>query len=147
MGLPVSGRFCAGSTAVFWFKKGWPALNATRVQPIESDALINDDLAPTTPVERTWSMWHIAALWVGMAGWQATLTVMLGNVIVLLPMIFNGHPGTQYGVPFPVLVRSSFGTVGAHVPSIARGLVACGWFGIQCWIGGAAIYSILDAVG
>jgi NCS1 family nucleobase:cation symporter-1 len=128
-------------------------------------SLSNPDLAPTTPVQRTWSTWHIAALWIGMAvciptymlaagmisqgmsWWQATLTVMLGNVIVLVPMILNGHGGTKYGVPFPVLVRASFGTVGAHVPSIARALVACGWFGIQTWIGGAAIYQILAAVG
>lgn len=131
---------------------------------VHNNPLINEDLAPTEPLERTWSMWHIAALWVGMsvctptymiaAGmigqgmswWQATLTVLAGNAIVLLPMILNGHPGTKYGIPFPVLVRSSFGISGAHVPSIARALVACGWFGIQCWIGGAAIYSILDAL-
>ncbi|MEZ6243267.1 MAG: NCS1 family nucleobase:cation symporter-1 [Phycisphaerales bacterium] len=130
-----------------------------------SNDLSNADLAPTTPEQRTWSAWNIAALWIGMAvciptymlaagmvsqgmnWWQAVLTVMLGNVIVLLPMILNGHGGTKYGVPFPVLVRSSFGTKGAHLPSIARSLVACGWFGIQCWIGGAAIYSILGAMG
>jgi len=130
-----------------------------------SNTLANKDLAPTTDDQRTWNSWHIAALWVGMAvciptymlaagmvsqgmnWWQAVLTVMLGNCIVLIPMILNGHGGTKYGVPFPVLVRASFGTVGAHIPSIARALVACGWFGIQCWIGGAAIYSILDALG
>ena len=83
----------------------------------------------------------------GMNWWQAVLTVMLGNLIVLVPMILNGHGGTKYGVPFPVLVRASFGTVGAHIPSVARALVACGWFGIQCWIGGAAIYSIIGALG
>ncbi len=126
--------------------------------------LSNADLAPTTPAQRTWSTWHIAALWIGMAvciptyslaagmislgmsWWQGVLTVMLANVIVLVPMILNGHPGTKYGIPFPVLVRSSFGTTGAHIPSIARGLVACGWFGIQCWIGGAAIYQVCAAM-
>lgn len=130
-----------------------------------STALINPDLAPTTPAQRTWSMWHIAALWIGMAvcvptymlaasmieagmsWWQAVLTVMLGNLIVLVPMILIGHGGTKYGVPFPVLARASFGTVGAHIPSIARALVACGWFGIQIWIGGAAIFQILVALG
>jgi nucleobase:cation symporter-1, NCS1 family len=127
--------------------------------------LSNADLAATTPEQRTWSLWHIAALWVGMAvcvptymlaagmiqqgmSWsQAVATVMLGNLIVLVPMILNGHGGTKYGVPFPVLVRASFGTTGAHIPSMARALVACGWFGIQTWIGGAAIYQILAAIG
>lgn len=130
-----------------------------------SSALSNPDLAPTTPAQRTWSLWHIAALWIGMAvciptymlaagmieqgmnWWQAMLTVSLGNLIVLVPMILNGHPGTKYGVPFPVLVRSSFGINGAHIPSVARSLVACGWFGIQCWIGGAAIYQVASALG
>lgn len=128
-------------------------------------ALSNPDLAPTTAAQRTWSTWHIAALWIGMAvciptytlaagmigqgmaWWQAVLTVMLGNVIVLVPMVLNGHPGAKYGVPFPVLMRASFGTIGANVPALARALVACGWFGIQAWIGGAAIYQTLAALG
>jgi NCS1 family nucleobase:cation symporter-1 len=127
--------------------------------------LSNPDLAPVPADARTWSRWNIAALWIsmavciptymlaagmlaaGMTWWQAVLTVLLGNLIVLIPMILNGHGGTKYGVPFPVLARASFGTVGAHVPSIARALVACGWFGIQTWIGGAAIYSILGVLG
>ncbi len=127
--------------------------------------LDNPDLAPTTERERTWSMWHVAALWIGMAvciptytlaaamiergmsWWQAVLTVMLGNVIVLVPMVLNGHGGTKYGVPFPVLARASFGTSGAHVAAIARALVACGWFGIQTWIGGWAIYQVLGGLG
>lgn len=79
----------------------------------------------------------------GMAWWQALLTVALGNLIVLIPMVLNGHPGTRYGIPFPVLMRASFGTRGANIPAIARALVACGWFGIQTWIGGAAIYQVL----
>ncbi|HAC08521.1 MAG TPA: nitrate reductase [Phycisphaerales bacterium] len=127
--------------------------------------LTNADLAPVPESGRTWSKWHLAALWIGMsvciptymlaagmikAGmnwWQAVLTVMLGNLIVTVPMILNGHGGTKYGIPFPVLVRSSFGTAGAHLPAIARSLVACGWFGIQTWIGGAAIYSIIVTLG
>jgi NCS1 family nucleobase:cation symporter-1 len=127
--------------------------------------LINPDIAPTPPEGRTWSKWHIAALWVGMsvciptymlaAGmikvgmnwWQAVLTILAANLIVLVPMILNGHGGTKYGVPFPVLVRSSFGTLGAHIPAIARSLVACGWFGINTWIGGAALYSIVVTLG
>jgi NCS1 family nucleobase:cation symporter-1 len=83
----------------------------------------------------------------GMAWWQAVLTVMLGNVIVLIPMVLNGHPGTKHGIPFPVLMRASFGTVGANIPALARALVACGWFGIQTWIGGAAIYQVMVALG
>ena len=130
-----------------------------------SNPLINADLAPVSAEERTWSVWNIASLWIGMAvciptymlaagmvsqgmnWWQATLTVMAGNMIVLVPMILNGHAGTKLGVPFPVLVRASFGVQGAHIPSIARSLVACGWFGIQCWIGGAALYAILGVLG
>jgi len=130
-----------------------------------TNPLSNADLAPTPDDKRTWSMWNIAALWIGMAvciptymlaagmvsqgmnWWQAVLTVMLGNLIVLVPMILNGHPGTKYGIPFPVLARASFGTRGANVPAIARALVACGWFGIQTWIGGAAIYAIITTLG
>ncbi len=128
-------------------------------------SLSNPDLAPTTPAQRTWSTWHIAALWVGMAvciptytlaagmiaqgmsWWQATLTVALGNLIVLIPMVLNGHAGAKHGVPFPVLMRASFGTRGANIPALARAIVACGWFGIQAWIGGAAIYQVMLAVG
>ncbi|MFM1769360.1 MAG: hypothetical protein RJA22_1889 [Verrucomicrobiota bacterium] len=121
--------------------------------------LANPDLLPVPAARRTWTVWSIAALWVGMAicittytlasgliaqgmnWWQATLTVFLGNVIVLVPMTLNAHPGTAYGVPFPVLLRASFGTLGANIPAMLRALVACGWFGIQTWVGGAAIYA------
>ena len=124
-------------------------------------SLWNPDLAATTPAQRTWGTWHIAALWVGMAvciptytlaagllssgmsWWTAVLTVGLGNVIVLVPMILNAHPGAKYGVPFPVLARSSFGVRGANVPAVLRALVACGWFGIQTWLGGQAVYELL----
>ncbi|RYD35756.1 MAG: nitrate reductase [Verrucomicrobiaceae bacterium] len=120
--------------------------------------LSNPDLAPVPPEKRTWNLWHIAALWVGMAvcistytlasgligqgmnWWQAVLAVLLGNVIVLIPMTLNAHPGTAYGIPFPVLLRASFGTLGANIPAMARALVSCGWLGIQTWIGGSAIY-------
>jgi NCS1 family nucleobase:cation symporter-1 len=124
-----------------------------------SGPLSNSDLAPVPSEGRTWSTWHIAALWIGMAvcvptyqmagnligsgmnWWQALLTIFLGNVIVLIPMTLNAHPGTAYGIPFPVLLRASFGTKGANIAAVMRGLVACGWFGIQTWIGGAAIYA------
>lgn len=120
----------------------------------------NEDLVPTTLEERKWTRWHIAALWVGMAvciptymlaagliasgmtWWQALLTIAAGNTIVLVPMLLNGHAGTKYGVPFPVLLRAPFGILGANVPALLRGLVACGWFGIQTWIGGAALYTL-----
>ena len=124
---------------------------------LSASPLWNKDLAPTTIAQRTWSTWNIAALWIGMsvvittytiAGgmigdgmtwWQAMLTVLLGNVIVLIPMCLNAHAGTKYGVSFPVLVRASFGTRGANIPAVLRAIVACGWFGIQTWIGGEAI--------
>lgn len=130
----------------------------------EDNPLWNPDLAPTRPEDRTWSWINISALWVGMAvcvpayllasglmqqgmaWWQAVLTVLAGNVVVMIPMMLNGHAGAKYGVPFPVLLRASFGTAGAKLPALLRGLVACGWFGIQTWIGGFAIYQILNAV-
>jgi NCS1 family nucleobase:cation symporter-1 len=82
----------------------------------------------------------------GMSWSQAIGTVLLGNVVVLAPMVLNGHPGTKYGIPFPVLARASFGILGAHVPSLLRALVACGWFGIQTWVGGSAIYQLLNVI-
>src|SRR5256885_11955827 len=116
--------------------------------------LANEDLLPVSPDRRTWNWWHIASLWIGMAiciptytlasglvdqgwTWQAAVgAVVLGNLVVLLPIALNSHAGTRYGIPFPVLARSSFGVLGANIPAILRGLVACGWFGIQTWIGG-----------
>ncbi|TAG07925.1 MAG: nitrate reductase [Verrucomicrobia bacterium] len=124
-------------------------------------SLTNADLAPVPMAKRTWSTWNIAALWIGMAvciptytmasslisggmsWWQALIVVLLGNIIVLIPMTLNAHPGTAYGIPFPVLLRASFGTRGSNVAALLRGVVACGWFGIQTWIGGAAIYGTL----
>lgn len=131
---------------------------------LDSSQLWNPDLAPTEESQRNWSWVNISALWVGMAvcvpayllasgliaqgmsAWQAMATVLLGNLIVLVPMMLIGHAGTKYGVPFPVLLRASFGTIGARLPGLLRGLVACGWFGIQTWVGGFAIYQILNAV-
>jgi NCS1 family nucleobase:cation symporter-1 len=128
---------------------------------VSDSPLWNRDLAPTTIKERTWSTWNIAALWIGMsvvittytlaggfieAGmnwWQAMITILLGNTIVLIPMILNAHAGTKYGVSFPVLSRAAFGTKGANIPAMLRAIVACGWFGIQTWIGGTAIDVLL----
>jgi nucleobase:cation symporter-1, NCS1 family len=133
-------------------------------EDVSASPLWNEDLAPTTIKERTWTTWNIAALWIGMsvvittytlaggfieAGmnwWQAMLTILLGNCIVLIPMILNAHAGTKYGVSFPVLCRASFGTRGANIPAILRAVVACGWFGIQTWIGGQAIDALLTVV-
>jgi NCS1 family nucleobase:cation symporter-1 len=135
------------------------------VSAARDPALWNEDLAPTPQDKRTWTKWHVASLWVGMAvcipTWllaadmikagmsvaQAISTVALGNVIVLVPMLLNAHAGTRYGIPFPVFARASFGVRGANVPAILRALVACGWFGIQTWIGGDSIYLILLAIG
>ena len=131
---------------------------------LSASPLWNKDLAPTTIAQRTWSTWNIAALWIGMsvvittytlagsfiAGgmtwWQAMVTILLGNTIVLLPMVLNAHAGTKYGISFPVLCRASFGTRGANVAAVARAVVACGWFGIQTWIGGTAIDVLLGRV-
>jgi nucleobase:cation symporter-1, NCS1 family len=125
-------------------------------------SLYNKDLAPIPFSHRTWRTYNYAALWVGMsvciptymlasgliAGgmnwWQAIGTILLGNLIVLIPMLLNAHAGTRYGIPFPVFVRASFGVRGANVPAVLRALVACGWFGIQTWIGGEAMHSLLQ---
>lgn len=123
--------------------------------------LINGDLAPTALEARTFSWREMASLWIGlvvgvpsyylagslvdlgMAWWQGVATVVAANVIVLIPLVLTGHPGTRYGVSFPVLARSSFGIRGAHVPTVLRALVGCGWYGIETWIGGEAIYLLL----
>jgi len=140
-----------------------PALVATTLEQEEIAGSLhgNADLAPTLKSERRWRLKDIAALWVsmsaciptymlassliaeGMNWWQAVLTIFLGNTIVLFPMVLNAHAGTKYGIPFPIYCRSSFGILGANVPALLRAFVACGWFGIQSWIGGWAIYKIL----
>jgi nucleobase:cation symporter-1, NCS1 family len=132
------------------------------MKPTEVDpSLYNADLRPIPPEERTWGTYNYASLWVAMSvciptymlasgliaggmNWlQAILTILLGNLIVLVPMLLNAHAGTRYGIPFPVFVRASFGVRGANIPALLRALVACGWFGIQAWIGGQAIYAML----
>ena len=129
--------------------------------PPADPRLSNADLAPTRIADRTWSTYHIASLWVGLSvciptymlaaslvqggmnWWQAVMTIMLGNLIVCVPMVLIAHAGTRYGIPFPVLARASFGVRGSNVPALLRAVVACGWFGIQTWIGGQAIYTML----
>jgi NCS1 family nucleobase:cation symporter-1 len=126
-----------------------------------ANTLYSEGLAPVPQSKRTWNTWNYAALWIsmslciptymlassliegGMNWWQSILTIFLGNVVVLIPMILNGHAGAKYGIPFPVFARASFGTVGANIPAMLRAVVACGWFGIQTWIGGFALYQML----
>lgn len=128
---------------------------------VTSSSLYSEDLAPIPESKRTWGTWNYAALWIsmslciptymlassliegGMNWWQAILTIFLGNTVVLIPMILNGHAGAKYGIPFPVFARASFGTKGANIPAMLRAIVACGWFGIQTWIGGYAIFLML----
>lgn len=131
---------------------------------VRDSPLFNPDLAPVPASRRNWTTYNFAALWISMAhciptyqlaggliasgmnGWQALLTIGLGNTIVLAPILLNAHPGTKYGIPFPVLARSSFGTVGANVPAVLRAIVACGWFGIQSYIGGEAVRTFVEAL-
>ncbi len=128
---------------------------------MKSSSLYSEDLAPIPADKRSWNTWNYAALWIsmslciptymlasslidgGMNWWQAILTIFLGNTVVLIPMVLNGHAGAKYGIPFPVFARASFGVRGANIPAILRAIVACGWFGIQTWIGGYALYLTL----
>ena len=133
----------------------------TETSPVEQSGLYNTDLAPTDAAHRTWGMYNYISLWFAMCmevstymlasgliaggmNWkQAILTILLGNLIVLIPLLLNAHAGAKYGIPFPVFVRAPFGVRGANVPAILRAIVACGWFGIQSWIGGQAIHAML----
>ena len=133
-------------------------------ETIRSSSLYNRDLAPVPAERRDWRTYNYAALWIsmsvniptyllasgmiagGMSWRQALFTVFLGNVLVLIPMLLNAHAGARYGIPFPVFARASFGVLGANIPAILRALVACGWFGIQTWIGGEAINAMLVAL-
>jgi NCS1 family nucleobase:cation symporter-1 len=133
-----------------------------RVELADADALqasplYNHDLAPVSVARRTWTTWDFSALWISMAHciptytlaagliaaglswWQALGTLLLGNIIVLAPILLNSHPGTKYGIPFPVFARAAYGTTGSNLPALMRALVACGWFGINAWIGGQAL--------
>lgn len=130
-------------------------------EDIQRSPLFSVDLAPVPPKYRTWTTYNFAALWismahciptymlaggliaVGMNWWQALLTIGLGNLIVLVPILLNSHPGAKYGIPFPVFARASFGTSGTNIAAVLRAIVACGWFGIQSYIGGEAIKAFL----
>src|ERR1043165_4233170 len=145
-----------------------PALAAEALAELPPDIkdspLFNPDLAPVPKSRRVWTTYNFAALWISMAHciptymlaggliasgmnwWQALVTIALGNLIVLVPILLNAHPGTRYGIPFPVLARASVRTSGANIPAVLRAIVACGWFGIQCSIGGDAIKTFLVAL-
>jgi len=131
---------------------------------LESSPIYNHDLAPTRIAQRTWTTYTFAALWVSMAHciptyklaaglitlgmnwWQALVTILIGNLIVLVPILANSHPGTKYGIPFPVFARAAYGIYGANLPAVMRALVACGWFGINAWIGGQALQTFFRAL-
>ncbi len=134
-------------------------------QDLAGSRRYNDDIAPTRASQRTWSRWNVASLWVGMAICvptytlggvltayfglsvsEALWTILVANVVVLIPLTLNAFPGTRYGLPCPVVLRASFGIVGSNVPSLIRAIVACGWFGIQTLFGGIAIHLLLSAV-
>ena len=132
---------------------------------LASSPRYNDDIAPTRASQRTWSKWNIASLWVGMAICvptyllggvltayfglsvsEALWTILIANIVVLVPLTLNAFPGTRYGIPCPVVLRASFGIVGSNLPSLVRAIVACGWFGIQTLYGGIAIHLLLSAM-
>src|SRR2546426_577304 len=131
---------------------------------IKVSPLYNDDLAPVPVAKRNWTTYNYAALWISMAHciptymlssglisagmnwWQALITILLGNTIVLVPILLNSHPGTKYGIPFPVFARAAYGTYGSNLPALMRAIVACGWVGIQAWIGGEALYILLSRI-
>ncbi len=131
---------------------------------ISASPLYNPDLAPVPVARRNWTTYNYAALWISMAHciptymlssglisagmnwWQALITILLGNTIVLIPILLNSHPGTKYGIPFPVFARAAYGTYGSNLPALMRAIVACGWFGIQAWIGGEALHTLVTAI-
>ena len=139
-------------------------LNSDALESIKSEPLYNEDLAPVPIERRNWTTYNYAALWISMAHciptymmasglisagmnwWQALLTILLGNIIVLAPILLNSHPGTKYGIPFPVFARAAYGNIGSNVPALMRAIVACGWFGIQAWIGGQAIHIFFGSI-
>src|SRR5947208_7587852 len=133
-------------------------------EQISASHLYNSDLAPVPVARRNWTTYNYAALWISMAHciptymlasglissgmnwWQALFTILLGNTIVLVPILLNSHPGTKYGIPFPVFARASYGTIGSNLPALMRAIVACGWFGIQAWIGGEALHTFFTSI-
>jgi NCS1 family nucleobase:cation symporter-1 len=146
------------------YPDGRVELRPEAFQEISLSPIFNRDLAPVLVSDRNWTTYNYAALWISMAHciptymlssglisagmnwWQALITILLGNTIVLIPILLNSHPGTKYGIPFPVFARAAYGTIGSNVPAIMRAIVACGWFGIQAWIGGDALNTLFAAL-
>lgn len=155
--LPFLSLRFSSSSSLIWISKSTSS-DADGVVPAP-----DSDLAPVPPGARTFTAWDMASLWVGlvvgvpsyylagslvdlgMAWWQGVATVALANLILLFPLVLTAIPGTRHGIPFPVLARSAFGVRGAHVPTLLRALVGCGWYGIETWIGGQAIFLLLPA--
>jgi NCS1 family nucleobase:cation symporter-1 len=152
------------SVEVIQHPDGRVELRPEVAQQIKSSPLYNEDLAPVPVAKRNWTTYNYAALWISMAHciptymlssglisagmnwWQALITILLGNTIVLIPILLNSHPGTKYGIPFPVFARAAYGTYGSNLPALMRAIVACGWFGIQAWIGGEALNTFFAAI-
>jgi len=146
------------------YPDGRVELNPEAWAEISRSPFFNGDLAPVPVARRNWTTYNYAALWISMAHciptymlssglisagmnwWQALITILLGNTIVLIPILLNSHPGTKYGIPFPVFARAAYGTLGSNVPALMRAIVACGWFGIQAWIGGEALNTLFRAI-
>jgi NCS1 family nucleobase:cation symporter-1 len=154
----------ANTAEVIQHPDGRVELKPDALAEIGRSPLYNEDLAPVPVTRRNWTTYNYAALWISMAHciptymlssglisagmnwWQALITILLGNTIVLVPILLNSHPGTKYGIPFPVFARAAYGTYGSNLPAIMRAIVACGWFGIQAWIGGEALNLLLSRI-
>lgn len=134
--------------------------DAARAELVSSK-YYNEDLAPSSVSERSWTTYNITMLWVGMSicipslalasglitmgvsPWLSVLNVALGNIIILVPIQLNSQIGTKYGIPFPLFARLTFGTLGAQIPAILRAITACGWTSVQAWVGGGAVGAII----
>jgi NCS1 family nucleobase:cation symporter-1 len=159
--ISIFFRRCFMATYTQMKRNGLYELTDASRKELVSSKYFNEDLAPTSVAERTWTTYNISMLWVGMSicipslalasgligmgvsPWMAVLNVALGNVIILVPIQMNSHIGTKYGIPFPLFARMTFGTKGAHLPAILRGVTACGWTAVQAWVGGGAVAAVI----
>src|ERR1700682_2706603 len=154
----------ANASETIQHSDGRVELRPQAAEAISRSPLYNEDLAPVPVARRNWTTYNYAALWISMAHciptymlssglisagmnwWQALITILLGNTIVLVPILLNSHPGTKYGIPLRGFARAAYGTVGSNLPALMRAIVACGWFGIQAWIGGQALHTFFAAI-